>query len=190
MVVCSYPLSSVGIVQSANELGFKPKMIGGAMVGLQATGVQGQAQVEAQRHRQLRDLGAVAEADGAGRRRSSRNTRSAPRPRASIRSAIISAAGAMPISRCSARRSPAPSSVDDDKLAEYLRSHEFKTIMGDIRFGKNGEWTKSGMLQVQYHGITDAANLETWRGMSYQTVISPADQKTGDMVYPYEKAAE
>jgi hypothetical protein len=26
--------------------------------------------------------------------------------------------------------------------------------------------------------------------MSYQTVISPADQKTGDLVYPYEKAAE
>ena len=37
VVVCSYPLSSVGIVQSVNELGFKPKMIGGEMVGLQAT---------------------------------------------------------------------------------------------------------------------------------------------------------
>ena len=63
-------------------------------------------------------------------------------------------------------------SIKDEQLADYLRSHEFKTIMGDIRFGKNGEWTKSGMLQVQYHGITDAANLETWRGMGYQTVIS------------------
>ena len=37
VVVCSYPLSSVGIVQSAKELGLKPKMLGGAMVGLQAT---------------------------------------------------------------------------------------------------------------------------------------------------------
>ena len=37
VVVCSYPLSSVGIVLSANELGFTPKMLGGAMVGLQAT---------------------------------------------------------------------------------------------------------------------------------------------------------
>src|SRR5580704_12654632 len=35
--VVSYPLSSVGIVQTVNELGFKPKMIGGGMVGLQAT---------------------------------------------------------------------------------------------------------------------------------------------------------
>jgi branched-chain amino acid transport system substrate-binding protein len=57
-----------------------------------------------------------------------------------------------------------------------------------IKFGKDGEWTQSAMLQVQYHGITDAANLETWRGMSYQTLLTPADQKTGSVVYPYEKA--
>jgi branched-chain amino acid transport system substrate-binding protein len=79
-------------------------------------------------------------------------------------------------------------SVSDDKLADYLRSHEFKTIMGDIKFGPGGEWTKSGMLQVQYHGITDAANLETWRGMSYQNVLTPDDQKTGSVIYPYDKA--
>jgi branched-chain amino acid transport system substrate-binding protein len=79
-------------------------------------------------------------------------------------------------------------SINDDKVAEYLRSHEFKTIMGDIRFGKNGEWTKSGMMQVQYHNITDAANLETWRGMSYQTVLTPKDLSTGNVIYPYEKA--
>jgi hypothetical protein len=24
--------------------------------------------------------------------------------------------------------------------------------------------------------------------MSYQTVLTPADQKTGDVIYPYEKA--
>ncbi len=37
VVFCSYPLSSVGLTLSANELGLKPKMMGGAMVGLQAT---------------------------------------------------------------------------------------------------------------------------------------------------------
>ncbi|HTC02181.1 MAG TPA: ABC transporter substrate-binding protein, partial [Xanthobacteraceae bacterium] len=37
VVFCSYPLSSVGLLLSANELGLKPKMMGGAMVGLQAT---------------------------------------------------------------------------------------------------------------------------------------------------------
>ena len=79
-------------------------------------------------------------------------------------------------------------SINDDKFADYLRSHEFHTIMADIKFGYSGEWTKSRMMQVQYHNITDAADLETWRGMSYQTVLTPPDQKTGDVIYPYEKA--
>ena len=43
-------------------------------------------------------------------------------------------------------------------------------------------------MQVQYHDITDAADLETWRGMSYQTVLTPSDEKTGSVIYPYEKA--
>ncbi len=94
----------------------------------------------------------------------------------------------MPISRCCNKPSKAPKSINDDKLADYMRSHDFKTIMADVKFGKDGEWTKSGMLQVQYHGITDAANLDTWRGMSYQTVLTPADEKTGNVIYPYGKA--
>ena len=78
--------------------------------------------------------------------------------------------------------------LNDEKLAEYMHRHEFKTIMGDIEFGPYGEWTKQASMQVQYHGITDAANLETWRGMSYQAVLTPEDQKTGELIYPYAKA--
>ncbi len=67
-------------------------------------------------------------------------------------------------------------SLDDGKLADYLRSHQFNTIMIDgVRFGKNGEWVKARQLQVQYHDLTDAADLETWRGMSYQTVLTPPE---------------
>ncbi|HET9246268.1 MAG TPA: hypothetical protein VFO15_10730, partial [Xanthobacteraceae bacterium] len=80
-------------------------------------------------------------------------------------------------------------SLNDDKIADYLRTHAVSTIMNpEIKFGKDGEWTKSGVMQVQYHDITDGANLDTWRGMSYQTVLTPGDQKTGDVIYPYEKA--
>ena len=81
-------------------------------------------------------------------------------------------------------------SLNDDTLAEYLRSHTSTTIMAaDIKFGKDGEWTRSGVMQVQYHDITDGASLDTWRGMSYQTVLTPADQKTGNVIYPYERAS-
>jgi branched-chain amino acid transport system substrate-binding protein len=37
LVICSYPLDTVGMIKAMREIGFKPKMWGGAMVGLQAT---------------------------------------------------------------------------------------------------------------------------------------------------------
>jgi len=41
---------------------------------------------------------------------------------------------------------------------------------------------------VQYHDVTDSADLETWRGMSYQTVVTPPEDATGKVIYPFEKA--
>src|SRR6201995_4914577 len=42
LVICSYPPDSVGLVRSINEIGFKAKMMGGAMVGPQATALKTQ----------------------------------------------------------------------------------------------------------------------------------------------------
>ncbi|HTP90242.1 MAG TPA: amino acid ABC transporter substrate-binding protein [Xanthobacteraceae bacterium] len=187
VVFCSYPLSSVGLVLSANELGLKPKMMGGGMVGLQATVFKDKLKSK---------LNGITNYETW-----------VPSPKLMAPAADFfkkyqsraQAEGVDPLGyylggwgyaylQVLGDAVAGTKSINDDKLADYLRSHEFKTIMADVKFGKNGEWTKSGMLQVQYHGITDAANLETWRGMSYQTVISPADQKTGDLIYPYAKA--
>ena len=40
LVVCSYPLDTVGIIKAVHEIGYKPKMWGGAMVGLQSTALK------------------------------------------------------------------------------------------------------------------------------------------------------
>jgi branched-chain amino acid transport system substrate-binding protein len=60
--------------------------------------------------------------------------------------------------------------------------------MGEWSYGAKGEWTKSGMMQVQYHDVKDGNDLEQWRGMAVQTVLTPTAQKTGNVIYPYEKA--
>ena len=112
----------------------------------------------------------------------------APRPKASIRSATISAAGAMPISACSATPSTAPRASTTTRSPTICARRTFKTIMGDWSYGAKGEWTKSGMMQVQYHDIKEGADLETWHGMSYQTVLTPPTLTTGKVIYPYEKA--
>ena len=186
VVFCSYPLSSVGLVSSANELGLKPKMMGGAMVGLQATVFKDKLK---------------SKLNGIVNYETWVPSQKLMAPAADFFKTYQSRAqGIDPLGyylggwgyayfQVLQQAVEGAKSINDDKIADYLRSHEFTTIMAsNIKFGKDGEWTKSGMLQVQYHDLTDQANLDTWRGMSYQTVLTPADEKTGSVIYPYAKA--
>src|SRR2546423_574548 len=47
-------------------------------------------------------------------------------------------------------------SLDEDKLAQYMHSHPFKTIVGDLAFGPDGEWTEARPL-VKMKGSAGAA---------------------------------
>jgi branched-chain amino acid transport system substrate-binding protein len=188
VVICSYPLDSVGMVKAVNEVGFKPKMIGGAMVGLQATVFKNQ-------------LGPLLNGwvnyetwvpdtkmmytgtDDFFKKYQSRAAAEGVDPLGFYLGgwgyAYIQVLG---------DAVKATNSLNDNTIADYMRKNTFKTIKGDIKFGKNGEWDQGRMLQVQYHGIKPGAGLDTWRGMSYQTILTPPDLKTGNVIYPFEKA--
>ena len=187
VIVCSYPLSSVGIVLSANELGLTPKMLGGAMVGLQATVFKDKLKSKlngiVNYETWVPSAKLMAPAAGFFKTYQSRAQSEGVDPLG-----YYLGGWGYAYMQVLQQAVEGAKSTDDAKLADYLKNNEFKTIMADVKFGKDGEWTKSGMLQVQYHDLTDAANLDTWRGMSYQTVLTPDDEKTGGVVYPYEKA--
>ena len=188
VVICSYPNTSVGMLQSASELGLKPKMMGGGMVGIQYTAIKSKLKTK---------LNGIVNYEFW-----------VPTPKLMAPAADFfkkyqaqaASRGIDPLGyylggwgytylQVLQQAVEATKSLNDDKLADYMRTHAFSTIMNpEIKFGKDGEWTKSGVMQVQYHDITDSANLDTWRGMSYQTVLTPADRKTGNVIYPYEKA--
>ena len=189
VVVCSYPLDSVGMVRSVNELNYRPKMIGGAMVGLQATvfktqlgpllngwtnyetWVPAKTMMFEGAEDFLKKYQARAGAEGVDPLGYYLGTWGF---------AYIQLLG---------EAVQATKSIDDNKLAEHLRNTTFKTIMGDVKFGPKGEWAESRMLQVQYHGIKSNA-LDQFRGMETQTVLTPDKYKTGDVIYPYEKAKQ
>jgi branched-chain amino acid transport system substrate-binding protein len=188
VVLCSYPLSSVGLLQAASELNFTPKMLGGAMVGLQSTAFKEKLKTKL---------------NGVVNYETWVPSSKLMAPAAAffkIYQERAKAEGVDPLGyylggwgyayfQLLGEAVEGAKSLDDEKIAAYMHSHSFTTIMADnISFGQYGEWTGSRSLQVQYHGITDAANLETWRGMDYQTVLTPADQKTGDLIFPYAKA--
>jgi branched-chain amino acid transport system substrate-binding protein len=187
VLVVSYPLSSVGIVQTVNEIGYKPKMIGGAMVGLQATVFKDRLKSKLNGfinyETWVPSLKLLPRAQAFFTKYQERAKSEGVDPLGyylggwGYADFQVLAAGV-----------EGAKSLDDAKIADWLHHNEVRTIIADISFGPEGEWTKPQLFQVQYHDITDAANLETWRGMSYQNVVYPPDQKTGDAIYPYEKA--
>jgi branched-chain amino acid transport system substrate-binding protein len=184
VVICSYPLSSVGITNAAIELNYKPKMLGGAMVGLQATVFKNR-------------LG--TKLNGIVNYETWVPSEKMMAPAVEFFKKYQAKAGAEGVDplgyylggwgyayiRMLGEGIAATKSVNDDKIADWLRKTEHKTIMGNWSYGPKGEWTKSGMMQVQYHDIKEG---ETWKGMNYQTVISPPEFATGKLIYPYEKA--
>ena len=189
VVVCSYPLSSVGIAQAVYEANYKPKLIGGAMVGLQATVFKAR-------------LG--PKLNGIVNYETWVPSEKMMAPAAAFFKAYQARAAAEGVDPLGyylggwghayaavlGQAIEGAKTIDDSKLADYMRKATFKTVMGEWNYGPTGEWTKSGMMQVQYHSIKEGAGLDTWRGMGHQTVLTPPDLATGKVIYPYEKARQ
>jgi branched-chain amino acid transport system substrate-binding protein len=187
VVVCSYPSDSVGIVRAVNELGFKPKAIGGAMVGLQTTAIKAQLGplLNGFINYELWLPVPKMQFPGVAHLISRYQSRAA-------------AEGVDPLGYYMApwgyaqlqvlqQAVETTKALDDAKLADYIRAHAFATVVGEIKFGPKGEWTQSRVLQVQYQNIK-GHEVAQFKDMSTQVVVAPAEYASGEVIYPYERA--
>jgi branched-chain amino acid transport system substrate-binding protein len=78
----------------------------------------------------------------------------------------------------------ATKSLDHDQLAAYIRDHEIQTVVGNVTFGKDGEWAKPRMVFTQFQNVTGNA-AEQFRDGSKEVILWPEALKTGNIVYPY-----
>jgi branched-chain amino acid transport system substrate-binding protein len=177
----------VQLVRAISEIGFKAKMVGAAMVGLQATVFK-------------RQLGPMLNGITNYETWVPAKTMMFPGVEEFLAKyqARAGAEGVDPLgyylgtwgyayAQLLEQAIKGAGSIDDNKLAEYFRANTFKTIMGDVKFGAKGEWVESRFVAVQYHGIKSDA-LDQFKGMATQTIIGPPRFKTGEVIYPYEKA--
>ena len=74
--------------------------------------------------------------------------------------------------------------LDQDKIADWIRIHTFKTVVGDVAFGNKGEWAKSRILTVQFQNIS-GTSVDDFRDGKGETVVWPDQYKAGDVVLPY-----
>jgi branched-chain amino acid transport system substrate-binding protein len=187
VVVCSYPPDSVGMVRAVNEIGFKPKMIGGGMVGLQATAIKTQLgpllngwtnydfwlPVPKMEFPGVADLIKRYQARAAAEGVDPLGYYMAPWGYAQLQVLQQAVKGTK--------------SLDDAKLGDYIRANSFKTVVGDVKFGAKGEWAQSRVLQVQFQHVK-GNDVAQFKDISTQVVVSPAEYESGKVIYPYEKA--
>ena len=129
-----------------NEIGFKPKMWGGAMVGLQATVFKTQ-------------LGPLLNGIVNYEIWIPAPTMQFPGSMELLKKyqARAAAEGVDPLGyympvwayaylQVLGDAIAATKSLDDEKLADYMRKATFKTVVGDVKFGAKGEWAEERML--------------------------------------------
>ena len=182
--VASYPPDSVGMVRAATELGLKTRYFGGGMVGLQFTSIKQQFGSK---------LDGIVNYDFW------------------IPAPTMQFPGIIEFLKKYQARAPiegidplgwylppfayanlqvlgeaieGAKSLDQTKLADYIRSHTFNTIVGEIAFGKDGEWAKPRVLEVQFQDI-QGTDLEHLKDTRTEAILEPEEFRTGEVVEPY-----
>jgi branched-chain amino acid transport system substrate-binding protein len=183
----AYPPDTIGLIRAANEVGLTPKLFGGAFIGLIITTVK----------MQLGPLiNGIINTDAflpAGPMMTPQLKSMLTRYQAIAAEQKIDPLGygtppfGYAAGQTLAQAVAETKSLDPDTLAKYLHSHTIHTVLGDIDFGKDGEWTKSGAFFEQFQHVK-TGSLEEFRGLTHDIVVWPDSKKTGDVIYPYAAA--
>lgn len=185
--VCSYPNDSAAIVRAVNEIGLGDtvKIFGGGMVGLQFTpimealGSQLNGIVNYNSYVPGMDFPGIKEYF---ERYSKRAVEAKVDPLGYYITPFNYATGQMIEQAVTATKS-----LDHKVLADYLRKNEMKTIVGNFRYGPDGERATPNIVTIQFRGVVDK-NVDQFKKPGTQTVLEPASYKTGEFIFPYEKA--
>ena len=183
----AYPPDTVGIIRAANEIGLSPKMFGGTFIGLIITAVKMQ-------------LGPLS--NGIITNEAVLPTKTFDFPGlkellakyqpVAAKDGLDPLGYAFPPFGYSAGQVLAQAveetkSLDQDKIAQYLHTHSFKTVLGELSFGAEGEWTKERTLFVQYQHVA-GNGLDQFKTVAHEAILWPDEYKSGDMIYPYSAA--
>ncbi len=184
--VGSYPPDSVGMVKAANEVGLKAKLFGGGMVGLQFAAIQ-------------KNLGPLLNGVVNYDFWVPEPTLNFPGVNEFLAKYQEAAKGkgvdplghylppyAYAYLQVLEQSVNAVKSLDQAKLAAHMHKATFKTVVGDVKFGRNGEWARSRVLMVQFRDV-QKDNLEQFAKPGKRIVLYPNDWKSGDIAYPYKQ---
>ena len=182
--ICSYLNDSIGLVRAIHKSDYRPKMVGGAMIGPQSSSVKKElgpllngfvnydywAPVSQMKFRGVAEMLNKYQAKAVEEKADQLGYYMAPLAYAQLQ--VLEQA----IS--------ATKSLDDSALSTYCREHTFETVVGNISFGQGGEWTEPRVIQVQFQNI-DSHDIDIFRDSRVQVVVAPTAYASGSLIYPY-----
>jgi branched-chain amino acid transport system substrate-binding protein len=184
--VASYATGSVGMVRVLSEVGYRPRLFGGAMIGLQFTPVKAQ-------------LGPLLNGVVINENYVPEKTMNFPGVEDVLKryQQRAASAGTDPLGFWSpfayaelqilGQAVESVGGTDQGKIADYLHKTPFKTVIGDVKFGPIGEWEKSRILYIQYQNVR-GNDLNQFREPGKAVILYPPELKSGELIYPLAKA--
>jgi len=182
--VAAYPPDTVGIIRSANEIGLKPKMFGGTMIGLLAT------PLKVQLGPLTNNLVIMESFTPAFKFPGLEEVLAKYREKAAGQKIDPFGYGFVPFGYAAgqilAKAVTETKSLDHDKIAKYIHANTFDTVAGPLKFGKDGEWAEPRTVFSQFQNVLPN-DVAQFRDGSKQPVLWPEKYKNGTMIYPYAK---
>jgi branched-chain amino acid transport system substrate-binding protein len=183
--VASYPSDTAGILRSAAEMGLKVRLFGGSLVGLATAAMKTQ-------------LGPLLNGVVLGEQW-------VPAPKLQYPGVMdflqayrkrAAAAGVDPLGvflppfayarmQVLEQAVKGAGTLDDGKLADYIRTHSFKTVIGDVTYGKDGEWAESRLVWTQFQRIK-GNDLAQFKQPATEVVLLPKVAQSGELITPYQ----
>jgi branched-chain amino acid transport system substrate-binding protein len=180
----SYPPGTVGTTKAAKEVGLKPMIYGGQLVGAQYTSIQANfgpdmngilfyhfwAPVPTLNFPGVGDFLAKYQKEAGKQGLDPLGYYLPPYSYAYLQILL--------------QAIEATKSTDQTTVGEYIRNNWFETAIGKLRFAPNGEWWQTRMLHVQLNGVksndvSEFSNPANWN------VLYPKEFAHGKIVYPF-----
>jgi branched-chain amino acid transport system substrate-binding protein len=184
LFLCSYLKDSIGLVRAIHTSHYKPKMVGGAMIGPQSASVKTAlgpllngfvnyeywAPVPKMQFNGVTEMLAKYQEQATVENTDALGYYMVPLAYAQMQvlEKAVTATG----------------SLNDEVLSEYCRKNDFETVIGSVRFGDGGEWINPRVVQVQFQNIANN-EVDTFRDSRVQVVVSPPEYVSGYLIYPY-----
>ncbi|RKE68588.1 amino acid ABC transporter substrate-binding protein [Pseudorhodoplanes sinuspersici] len=182
--VAAYPPDTVGIVRSAHEVGLKPKMFGGTMIGLLATPLKVQLGPLTNNLVIMESFVQAPTFNFPGLQEMLAKYRDKAKGQQIDPYGIGFAPFGYAAGQILAKAVTETKGLDHDKIAKYIHANKFQTVAGEISFGKDGEWSEPRTVFTQFQDV-QPNDVTQFRDGSKQPILWPEKYKTGTMIYPY-----